>query len=290
MMTRTGEVIATLCVSAILAGAPDASCRAQGPAQTDMVQVSSVELVRQPGSSFQLVVHLDRARDHVVFWVADGRTAVVDIREAYTPYRGRAVGAIAAPAVTEVRASQFLDEELPIARFELDLSGSFTGTSRWVGSDLYVYFQPGAPGFRGTGNMTEAARTTAEAAAGSEVTPTGTETAAAAPTSVATPGGRVNPFDPLLKPPEGIDQTIVLERELPDAETLTLTGIVYREDAPATSVATLRDGNGLNYRLKQGDRVKYGFVRRITRYEIVFELDKYGRRYEHSITLRPTVR
>jgi len=249
-----------------------------------IAQISSIDLIQGAGPGFRVVVRAEQARDHVVFWVRDGRTAVVDMRYAYTPFRGRAVGEIPAPSVIAVRASQFLDREVPIARFELDLTSSFSASSRWIGSDLEVTFLPGQPGFRGTGSTREPTGVPGAEMPGA--VPVTEPPVGGPPGAVVGPGeSRANPFDPLLKPPEGVDQTNVLERLLPDAETLTLTGLVYRED-PAERVVMLRDANGLNYRLKQGDRVKYGFVKEITPDEVVFELDKYGRRYEHRITRR----
>ncbi|MFC1544414.1 hypothetical protein ACFL4Y_04080, partial [Gemmatimonadota bacterium] len=174
--------------------------------EEQITQISSIDLIQGVGPGFRLVIRAEQARDHVVFWIRDGHTVVVDMRHAYTPFRGRAVGEIPAPSVVEVRASQFLDRELPIARFELDLTSFFSASSRWIGSDLEVTFLPGQPGFTGTGSTREPAGVPgAEPPGGGAVT----EPPGGGPPGAVVGAGesRSNPFDPLLKPPEGIDPT-----------------------------------------------------------------------------------
>jgi len=218
----------------------------------------------------------------VAYWV-DGRTFVLDLRETYTPYRGENVGALQTPDVAAVRASQFLDRDGWIARIEIDVTDSKQAAAAWTGSSLDVRFAPGSPEFRGTGRTRPpAARTQAAARATEPAQATAPEQEAEAAGQAGTRyqrGLRENPFDPLLKPSEA-DMTNVLERPLPNAEALTLTGVVYLESDPDQSTALFRDAQGLTYRLQVGDRVQFGYLTRITRTEVVFTLDKYGRRIE----------
>jgi hypothetical protein len=83
-----------------------------------------------------------------------------------------------------------------------------------------------------------------------------------------------------------VNPTLLETRLLPDVETMTLTGIVFLEDRPAESVALLRDAGGYTYRLRLRDPVRFGLVTRITRTEIFFALDKYGRQYEFKLSLQ----
>ncbi len=107
------------------------------------------------------------------------------------------------------------------------------------------------------------------------------------PLTVPPTGGRENPFDPILKPAEGVDLTNTQERPLPDAEELILTGIVFDKENPDETAALLRTSQGATFRLRKDDRVQYGFVSQITVQEIVFSLDIYGRRKEVRLTLPP---
>ncbi len=247
----------------------------------DLVQISSINF--EAGATpqrFKLVIHSAEERPYATFWVWGSRTLVVDIRDTYTPFRGRAVGEMQIPTVAEIRASQFLEKDAPIARIELDLTQDYAAAAVWVGNDLEIWFQPGEPGFVGTGR-------TREPSGLQPVQPIeGTGPPAVMPPGApAAQAGRINPFDPLLKAPENVDLTNVLNRDLPDVETMTLTGTVIRTDDPAASIALLRDANGLTYRLKNGDRVKYGFVTAIRQNEIVFKLDRFGRVYEFKLSL-----
>jgi hypothetical protein len=248
-----------------------------------LAQVSSINFVAGISPEhFKVVIHSEAERQFATFWVRNGRTLVTDIRDTYTPFRGRAVGEMQIPSVAEVRASQFLEKDAPIARIELDLTRDYAATAVWIGTDLEISFQPGTPGFVGTGSTREpSGRPAGEP--GVEAGPPGTVPPGAQVGVL--PGGRTNPFDPLLKAPENVDLTNVLARDLPDVETMTLTGTVIRTDDPAASIALLRDANGLTYRLKKGDRVKYGFVSEIRQNEIVFQLDRFGRVYEFKLTL-----
>lgn len=241
---------------------------------SELVRITSIDLEAAPSSRrFKLVIRSAANRPYATFWVRGGRTLVIDLRNAYTPFRGRAVGELQVPAVAEVRASQFLEREMPIARIELDLTDSYAASAEWVGNDLEIAFEPGTPGFVGTGRTREPAKLAgAPPPAGERARP-------------ARPEGRDNPFDPLLKAPGNIDMTNVLTRDLPDVETLILTGIVYRSDNESESIALLRDANGLTYRLKKGDRVKFGFVAGISQNEIVCRLDRFGRVYEFKLSL-----
>ena len=245
--------------------------------------ITAVELYPGPASgTFSLRIRVDEPREHVAYWV-DGRTFVLDLRETYTPYRGENVGALQTPDVAAVRASQFLDRDGWIARIEIDVTDSKQAAAAWTGSSLDVRFAPGSPEFRGTGRTRPpAARTQAAARATEPAQATAPEQEAEAAGQAGTRyqrGLRENPFDPLLKPSEA-DMTNVLERPLPNAEALTLTGVVYLESDPDQSTALFRDAQGLTYRLQVGDRVQFGYLTRITRTEVVFTLDKYGRRIE----------
>lgn len=265
----------------------------------EVAQVSSIDLVPGFGPrQFRLVIRSVAEQPYSVFWVNQGRTFVLDVRNTYTPFRGRAVGELQVTAVSSVRASQFLEAPMAIARVELDLKDSFASAARWIGSDLEITFYPGTPEFMGTGRTAPGTATTGDEP-GTPGTPTGRVDPATGrvdpaiggivppPPTTSRTGGRDNPFDPLLKPPENVDMTDVLSRELPDVETLSLTGLVHRPDNPGDSIALLRDTTGMTYRLKRGSRVRFGYVTEITETEIVCLLDRYGRRYEHRLSLPP---
>jgi len=251
----------------------------EDPQLEELAQISSINFVAGISPDhFKLVIHSEAERPFAAFWVSNNQTLVTDIRDTYTPFRGRAVGEMQIPAVVEVRAEQFLEREAPIARIELDLTRQYAVTAVWIGSDLEISFQPGRAGFVGTGYVEEPSGLPG-APPGAEALPPGAQP------PVALPGERLNPFDPLLKAPANVDLTNVLTRDLPDVETMTLSGIVFRNDNPAESIALLRDPNGLTYRLKRGDRVKYGFVTEIRQNEIVFQLDRFGRVYQFILSL-----
>lgn len=257
---------------------------AAGPArqdtQEDLVDVSTIELLKglTPGT-FALRIRCDKIREYHYFWV-ENRTFVLDIRQAYMPYRGHALGELQAPEVAAIKASQFMEGPIPIARIEVEVRGPMGADAWWTSTGLEVFFGPVRPGYTGT------ARTGMPGAGAVEaVRPTDVTEEMKPPTSV-TPdqrpavraGERINPFDPLLKAQEGVDLTNTITRPLPDAELLTVTAISYLENRPDDSVAILRDGQGRNYLLKKGDRVRFGYVSSIGPKEVVFSLDKYGRR------------
>jgi hypothetical protein len=274
---------------------PATAGQQQGPG-SGPVPITSAALVPGPTpQTFTLRLSCESVCEYATFWVGAGHTFVVDVRNAYTPFRGQAVGELNVSGVQAVRASQFLEAPEPIARFELETAGGLASIARWVGKDLEIAFGPGDPTFRGTGR-TRPPGSGAAAVPPPVSTPPAVQTAppaaaAAADTTRPAPGyravGRDNPFDPLLKPPANpIDRTRLELRELPDSEVLTLTGIVFLEDRPAESVALLRDAAGFTYRLRKGDQVKFGLVTLITKSEIHFALDKYGRQYEFKLSLQ----
>ena len=293
-MTIVLIAIAGLTTLSVLFPTPS---RSQEPAAT-AVQVTSAALV--PGltaETFTLRLTCQAPRDYATFWAHEGHTFVLDVRDAYTPFRGSAVGELNVPGVSAVRASQFLEGAEPIARFELDTDGGLAAYARWVGSDLEVHFGPGDYNFRGTGRTRPPGSGTAapvrptEPETGTPVPPPSVTQPATGDTARATgpgyrTGGRDNPFDPLLKPPTGVNPTLLETRQLPDVESMTLTGIVFLEDRPAESVALLRDASGYTYRLRLREPVRFGLVTRITRTEIFFALDKYGRQYEFKLSLQ----
>ncbi len=272
---------------------PAAAGQQQGP-ESGPVPITSAALIPGPTpQTFTLRLSCESVCEYATFWVGAGHTFVVDVRNAYTPFRGQAVGELNVSGVQAVRASQFLEAPEPIARFELETAGGLASVARWVGKDLEIAFGPGDPTFRGTGRTrSPGSGAVAVPAPGATPPTTGTPPpAATADTTRAAPGyravGRDNPFDPLLKPPENpIDRTRLELRDLPDSEALILTGIVFLEDRPAESVALLRDAAGFTYRLRKGDRVKFGVVTLITKSEIHFALDKYGRQYEFKLSLQ----
>ena len=262
-----------------------ASASVQEPAGT--AEISSIELL--PGvtaETFTLRVRCSRAVEFTTFWVK-GRIFVLDIRDAYTPFRGDAVREWEAFAVGAVRASQFMESPVPIARVEVDVTAALGSTTRLTGTDIEVAFGPPGPSIPAAGRWLPPPGTTGAPQ------PAAVDTGAAEPVvtppaaqqTTPLPGGRVNPFDPILKPQGEVDRTNTLTRPLPNAEQLTLTGIIYDENKPDESVALLRDNQGANFRLKKGDRVLYGFVSRITAKEVMFSLDIYGRRKEVRLTL-----
>jgi hypothetical protein len=274
---------------------PAAAAPPQGPS-SGPVQVTSAALLPGPTpQTFTLRLSCESVCEYATFWVGAGRTFVVDVRNAYTPFRGQAVGELNVSGVHAVRASQFLEAPEPIARFELETAGGLATVARWVGHDLEIAFGPGDYTFRGTGR-TQPPGSGAAAVPAPGAVPPAAQTpppavAAAADTTRAASGyragGRDNPFDPLLKPPENpVDRTRLELRDLPDSEGLTLTGIVFLEDRPSESVALLRDAAGFTYRFHKGDRVKFGVVTQITKSEIYFALDKYGRQYEFKLSLK----
>ncbi len=265
----------------------------------DAAEISSIELL--PGmtsETFTLRVRCSQAREFSAFWVGR-RTFVLDIRGAYTPFRGNAVRQWETSPVEAVRASQFMESPFTIARVEVDVLASMGAVARWVDSDLDIMFVPPGPSVVVAGQWPLPAGTTGarqQAAAdivGAEqpAQPPQPGQPATTPTEQPTqrpvwrPGGRENPFDPIIKPPVGVDMANTITRPLPNAEQLTLSGIVYDENRPNECIALLRDGQGKTYRLKKGDRVLFGFVSEITPKEIVFRLDIYGRRKEVRLTL-----
>jgi len=264
---------------------PVASAAIQEPAE--LARVSTIELL--PGTAvdrFTLRVRCDRAVEYSTFWVG-GRTFVLDVRNAYTPFRGSAIKDWSGSSVTAVRASQFMEGPVHIARVEVDVSATLASAARWSGTDLEVAFAPPGPTAPAAGRWTPPPGTTGATRPAPPDTG-GAEPAVAQPAvqlPAIPPGGRDNPFDPIVKPPEETDRTNIQTRPLPNAEQLTLTGIIFNENQPDESVALLRDAQGSNYRMKRGDRVLYGFVSRVTANEIVFSLDIYGRRKEVRLTL-----
>jgi hypothetical protein len=293
----TAVLVTGLLLAALASDGESASPGAAGvqvPRAVQVPQVTSVELV--PGvvpDTFTLRVRTDGQGDHAAFWVAD-RTFVLDLRDAYTPFRGEAVGELSIPRVHRIRASQFMEETLAIARFEIDVEGPLGATVRQQGGDVEVYFAPGTPEFQGTG------RTAPPVVAQRPTVPTVPPPTAAAippvaaaidtavaerPPEVYQRVGRPNPFDPLLRI-EVVDRTVTETRPLPDAQTLVLTGIVYIESNPSQSTALFRDAQGFTYRLTRGDRVQYGFLTEITRTEVLFTLDRFGRKMEVRLTIK----
>ncbi len=257
--------------------------------QDQPVEISSVEL--HPGQSsrmFTLRVRCSRVAEFTSFWVG-GRTFVLDIRNAYTPFRGDATREWGPLSVGAVRASQFMESPVPIARIEIDVLFDVGSAVRRSGSDLEVSFGPPGPAFPAAGGWMPPPGTTGAAAAAPPDTGTVEpldQPPAVRPTIPLT-GGRENPFDPVLKPAEEVDRTNTQERPLPDAEKLILTGIIFNEENAEETVALLRNNQRSTFRLRKGDRVLYGFVSQITVKEIVFSLDIYGRRKEVRLALPP---
>ena len=265
--------------------------------QDQVIEISSIEL--HPGQSaqmFMLRIRCSLAPEFTSFWVG-GRTFVLDIRNAYTPFRGEAAREWSTIHVGAVRASQFMESPVPIARIEIDVLVDSGSMVRRTGNDLEVSFGPPGPAFPAAGGWNPLPGTTGAAALVTyqPVSPAAVDSSAAIqpekPSAiepvVPRTGGRENPFDPILKPTEDVDRTNTQIRPLPDAEILTLTGISFNAEKPEETLALLRDGQGANFRLKKGDRVLYGFVSAITAKEIVFSLDIYGRRKEVRLALPP---
>ncbi len=258
--------------------------------QVQPAEISSVEL--HPGRSsrmFTLRVRCSRVAEFTAFWVG-GRTFVLDIHNTFTPFRGDAAREWAPLNVGAVRASQFMENPIPIARIEIDVLFDVGSVVRRSGGALEVSFGPSGPAFPAAGGRMPPPETLTETVAPPD-TGTGTveppdQPPVVSPTVPLT-GGRENPFDPILKPVEGVDLTNTQERPLPDAEELVLTGIIFDVENPAETTALLRTGQGATFRLRKDDRVLYGFVSQITAQEIVFSLDIYGRRKEVRLALPP---
>lgn len=261
--------------------------------QVQPAEISSVEL--HPGRSsrmFTLRVRCSRFAEFTAFWVG-GRTFVLDIHNTFTPFRGDAAREWAPLNVGAVRASQFMENPIPIARIEIDVLFDVGSVVRRSGGALEVSFGPSGPAFPAAGGWVPPSGTGTETVAPPDTgtvalpIPIPSDQSPAVRPTVPLTGGRENPFDPILKPVEGVDLTNTQERPLPDAEELVLTGIIFDVDNPAETTALLRTGQGATFRLRIDDRVMYGFVSQITAQEIVFSLDIYGRRKEVRLALPP---
>ncbi len=257
--------------------------------QEEVVDVTSIELIDSPSpESFMLVIRCARQREVNWFWVKN-TTLVIDVRLAYMPFRGEALGELLLREVSSVRASQFMEGRVPVARIEVDVRTPKGIDMRWTTEGVEVIFGPPGPPVPAptlAGRLTPAVIPEVQ-----RPTPATGDTTAVEPVGEVPGrqleyrhGNRINPFDPLIKPPEAVDQTNTLTRPLPDAELLLLTGISWLENRPDDCVALQRDGNGMNYRLKKGDRVKFGYVSEIGPKEVSFVLDIYGR--HKVVTLR----
>ena len=319
---------------------------APGGRQAEVVDITSIELIRgYSEDQFTLLVRCDSWRETNWFWVHH-RTFVLDIRQAYMPFRGQALGQLLLSQVTGVRASQFMEGLNPIARVEIDLIREKGIEVRWTSEGIEVMFTiltPALPSTAPTGRpgggepgpgteppvtetpvteppvteppvteppvteppvteppvtetpVTETPVTEPPDTTGQETVPPVSTRQESTVTEVPTgrelpyrPGSRVNPFDPLLKPlDDTVDLTNTLTRPLPNAEQLQLTGITWQESRPDESVALLRDGEGRNYLLMKGDRVKYGYVSHVGEREIIFVLDIFGRHKVVTLKYNP---
>jgi len=289
----TAVVLGTA-VCASVSPALEAQTTGEQIVEMQLSDVTGIELI--PGLSagtFTLLVRCPSAREHDWFWARE-RTLVVDIRDTYNPFRGHAIGELSIPGVSAIRANQFMEGVIPIARIEIDVRQEMGVDSRWTEQGLEVMFGPPGPSVP--------APTLTRRPDEPAPVPTGVQTPATPPRTppAAEPGvaradsarqvlysrqGRINPFDPLLKPAEDVNYSNTLTRPLPDAERLTLEGISYIADRPDQCVALVRDARGLHYHLKRGDRVRYGFVSEVGPDEVVFQLDVYGRRKEVRLKL-----
>jgi len=260
--------------------------------QGQHIEISSVEL--HPGRSsrmFTLRVRCSSTAEYTSFWVGR-RTFVLDIRDAYTPFRGAAAREWAPMNVSAVRASQFMESPVLIARIEIDVLSDVGSVVRRSGNALEASFGPPGPGFPAAGGWLPSPGTGTETVApppdtGTVTLPIPSDQPPAVRPAVPMTGGRENPFDPILKPAVDVDLTNTQERPLPNSEELNLTGIIFNEENPEETIALLRSGQGSTFRLKKDDRVLYGFVSQITVKEIVFSLDIYGRRKEVRLALPP---
>lgn len=297
-MRLTRSLLITGVVSLCLSEAPLVRAQegATGVQQADVADVTSIELIGGLSEEqFTLLVRCEKQREANWFWVK-GTTFVLDIQLAYNPFRGQALGELLLPPVSGVRASQFMAGRIPVARVEVDVVSEKDVDVRWTDEGIEATFGPPGPAIPApalAGRVTSAAVPTGEVqAAVSDTTSVQPETPA---TETAAElqleyrhGIRVNPFNPLLKPPdENVDFTNTLTRPLPDAEQMQLTGVSWLENRPDDSVALLRDGAGRNYQLKKGDRVKFGYVSQIGPREIVFILDIYGRHKVVTLKYNP---
>jgi hypothetical protein len=259
--------------------------------EIQLSDVTGIELI--PGLSagtFTLLVRCPTEREYNWFWARE-RTLVVDIRDTYNPFRGHAIGELSIPGISAVRASQFMEGEIPIARIEMDMRQEMGVEARWTEAGLEIMCGPPGPSIPAP-TLARRPDQPVTPETGTEpdtppTTPPVTETAPAdsARQVLYTRQGRVNPFDPLLKPIEDPNYSNMQERPLPDAEQLELEGISYVADRPDQCVALVRDTRGLHYHLRQGDRVKYGYVSQVGPDEVVFQLDIYGRRKEVRLKL-----
>ncbi|MFC1628802.1 hypothetical protein ACFL3H_06780 [Gemmatimonadota bacterium] len=285
-----GVVMLTMLSVTVICGQEQVGSSSQ---QDEIIDVTSIELIesRSP-ESFILLIRCTRQREVNWFWAVN-TTLVLDVRLTYMPFRGEALGDLLLREVSSVRASQFMEGRIPIARIEVDVRTPKGIDVRWTDEGIEVTFGPPGPPIPAP---TLAGRLTPAAVPERQTPPpAAVDTIAAEPESTLVEeapgrqyeyrhGARINPFDPLLKPPGEVDQTNTLTRPLPDAEQLQLTGISWLENRPDDCVALLRDVNGMNFRLKRGDRVKFGYVSEIGPKEISFVLDIYGR--HKVVTLR----
>ena len=111
----------------------------------DVIDITSIELIQglQP-ESFVLLVRSREEREASWFW-ARSNTFVLDIKKAYNPYRGEALGEMLLPGIRAVRASQFLEGEVPVARIEVDVETEKGVRTVWTAEGVEVHFGPPGP-------------------------------------------------------------------------------------------------------------------------------------------------
>ncbi|UCD17059.1 MAG: AMIN domain-containing protein [Candidatus Zixiibacteriota bacterium] len=94
-----------------------------------------------------------------------------------------------------------------------------------------------------------------------------------------TPGNARDPFATLIDDSKQTDSPV--DKKVPDVETLRLVGVL--ESASGQNRALLEDLEGYGYILKQGDKVKKGYVSRIDPKRAYFQLFEYG--WSRSVAL-----
>ncbi len=86
--------------------------------------------------------------------------------------------------------------------------------------------------------------------------------------------GTRDPFKTLLDARKTQRGSVATNREVPNIESLSLVGIL--ESGLGGSAALLEDVEGIGYILRQGDRIKNGYVAQIHEDAVYFQINEYG--------------
>ncbi len=142
MLLLAGAVSFSLSTQSKVAGQEEST---PGRLQADLVDITSIELIRgYSEDQFTLLVRCNIWRETNWFWVHH-RTFVLDIRQAYMPFRGQALGQLLLSQVGGVRASQFMEGINPIARIEIDVIKEKGVEVWWTTEGIEVMFNIPGP-------------------------------------------------------------------------------------------------------------------------------------------------